>query len=217
MQRQNCSQFARFIARFFTWRCDCMAAFSTPNLWYQFQTITVAIATQIKNTMKKSIVMAAAILLTAGIAVFAADAKPAGSPKKQFDYQIAFSKIVISDDINVILKEDNERIIYINGIDEAIEKVDWKIKDGTLYLKSKHGSLKNKATVSINVKQLEEVYIKGKSTVTSAGYLLSPNLHIFLENDCNIAIKNTGQIYVLNAYGVELDVKSVVGDVRVGR
>ena len=181
------------------------------------KTITVATATQTLNTMKKLIAMAIAILITAGITAFATDKKPGMISQKQFDYQIRFSRIVVADDIDVELKESNNKIIDVSGEEASIENVSWKIKDDVLYLKSKKGSLKEKVKVTINVSELKELFIKGKSTVRSSGHLSSPALHVYMEDDCVVSIKNVGQIYVINGYDTEIDVKKIVGDVQVGR
>jgi len=167
--------------------------------------------------MKKLIAMAIAILITAGITAFASDKKPGMISQKQFDYQITFSRIVVADDIDVELKESNNKIIDVSGEEASIENVNWKIKDDVLYLKSKKGSLKEKVKVTINVSGLKELFIKGKSTVRSSGHLSSPDLYVYMEDDCLVSIKNVGQIYVINGYDTEIDVKKIVGDVRVGR
>ncbi|MFL5785866.1 MAG: hypothetical protein ACJ76H_14710, partial [Bacteriovoracaceae bacterium] len=87
--------------------------------------------------MKKLITMALAILITAFIAVFASGKTPVSMPPKHFTYQMAFSKIIVSDNIDLRLKETGDKVIDVFGTDDDIENVDWKIKDGVLYLESK--------------------------------------------------------------------------------
>jgi Putative auto-transporter adhesin, head GIN domain len=165
--------------------------------------------------MKKLITMAVAILITACIAAFASGKAPVAMPQKQFNYQMSFNKIEVADDIDLQLKESDNKIINVTGNDADVENVDWKIKDDVLYLKSKKGSLKNKVHVAIDVTRLKKIVVKGQSTVSSAGPLLSPVLYVYMEGNCYVAIKNTGKIYVINSDNIEVDVKKAVGDVTI--
>ena len=165
--------------------------------------------------MKKLITLALAILITAFIAVFASGKTPVSIPPKHFTYQMAFSKIVISDDINVRLKETGDKVIDVFGTDADIENVDWKIKDGVLYLKGKKGSFQDKAYVTVDVNQLEKIIIQGKSTVSSIGSLLSPSLYVYMEDAGAVQITNTGKIYIINDNKIDLHVKKSIGDVSV--
>ena len=165
--------------------------------------------------MKKLITMALAILITAFIAVFASGKTPVSIPPKHFTYQMAFSKIVISDDINVRLKETGDKVIDIFGTDADIEKVNWKIRDGVLYLESKKGPFEDKAYVTVDVNQLEKVIIRGKSTVSSIGSLLSPSLYVYMGDAGSVKVRNTGKIYVINNNRIDLHVKKSIGDVSV--
>ena len=165
--------------------------------------------------MKKLITMALAILITAFIAVFASGSNPVPMPPKHFTYQMAFSKIVVSDDINVRLKETGDKVIDVFGTDADIENVDWKIRDGVLYLKSKKGSFQDMAYITVDVNQLEKVIIQGKSTVSSIGSLLSPSLYVYMEDAATVKIKNTGKIHVINNNRIDLHVKKSIGDVSV--
>lgn len=165
--------------------------------------------------MKKLIAMAIAILITASIAAFATEKEPASVISKQFNYQLSFSRIVVADDIDLQLTESSNKIIDIAGENADVEKLEWKIKGDILYLGSKKGSLQNKVKVSINVNQLKEIIIKGKSTIHSVGALHSSNLYVYMADDCFVSIKNTGQIYVINGFDTEVDIKRMVGEVVV--
>ncbi|MEP7144882.1 MAG: DUF2807 domain-containing protein [Ferruginibacter sp.] len=167
--------------------------------------------------MKKLITTAVAILITACIAAFAGGETPVSVPQKHFNYQLSFTKIVVSGDIDLQLKEDENKIIDFTGNDGDVENADWKIKDDALYLKSKKGSLKGKVHATINVSHLSEIVIKGESTVSTAGYLVSPGLHVYIQAECFVAIKNAGEIYIVNSNDIDIGIKKVVGEVRVGR
>ena len=164
--------------------------------------------------MKKIIAMAICILITAFIAAFAAE-KPI--PQKQSDYQISFNRIVVYDDIDLQLEESDTKNIALTGKDADVQNIDWKIKDNVLYLQSKKGSLKDMVKAQVTVDQLKEIVVKGQSVVSSNGALLSPRLDVYVHSDCYVALKNTGEIHVIEGAETEVNVKTLKGDVRLGK
>jgi hypothetical protein len=167
--------------------------------------------------MKKIFAMAAAILFTAGISAFASGSNPGQVPVKQFDYQLSFDRVVIEDDIDLVLEENTNKFLTVNGNDKDIEKLDWQIKKGVLYLKSKKGSLKNKISVRVTVSQLKEIFINDESSVRSTGNLASPKLSVTIKGDGFASIKNLGPIHVSNDSYTDMDIRRLVGDVVLGK
>ncbi|MBL0357612.1 MAG: DUF2807 domain-containing protein [Chitinophagaceae bacterium] len=168
--------------------------------------------------MKKIISMAAAIILTSGITAFAADNKSDKQVTQKTTYQLSFSALQVENDIDIMLVEDSEKSIEFSGTDADIAKVDWKIKDGVLFIKSKSKSrsLKGKVKISVNVNCLKEIIIKGDSEVRSDGELNSASLKIYLNGTCFVSIRNKGNINVVNEDGTELEVRRAVGNVVFG-
>ncbi len=168
--------------------------------------------------MKKILTMAIAIILTAGFTASAADNGCNKPNTQKVGYQLSFAKLVVSDDIDIVIKESNEKAIEFSGADGSIEKVDWKISKGVLHISSKKGSLKGKVKICVYVSssQLKEIAVKGDSDVRSAGFLNAHSLKITIDGNSFIAIKNNGTIHVVNEDGVELDVRKAIGDVTIG-
>jgi len=164
--------------------------------------------------MKKLITMAIALLVTAFITAFASE-KPL--PQKRSDYQISFNKIVVYDDIDLQLEESDTKNIALTGKDADVENIDWKIKDNVLYLQSKKGSLKDKVKVQVTVNQLKEIVVNGRSVVSSNGALLSPQLYVYVQSDCYVALKNIGEIHVIEGADTEIKIKTMKGDVSLGK
>lgn len=158
--------------------------------------------------------MAIALLVTAFITAFASE-KPL--PLKRSDYQISFNKIVVYDDIDLQLEESDTKNIALTGKDADVENIDWKIKDNVLYLQSKKGSLKDKVKVQVTVNQLKEIVVNGRSVVSSNGALLSPKLYVYVQSDCYVALKNTGAIHVIEGADTEIKIKTMKGDVSLGK
>ena len=80
--------------------------------------------------MKKLIVLTTAILFTAGISAFASGTKPGETPGKRINYQLSFSRIELSDDIDLVLQESPDKFMDITGKSTDIDNVDWKIELG---------------------------------------------------------------------------------------
>lgn len=165
--------------------------------------------------MKKLIVLIT-IFSLAGVTAFAypnSDVKTYYS--KQFNHGISFNKIVVADDIDLVVYENATSNIQFDGTDENVAKVDWKIKNGVLYLKSKQGSLKNKVLVTLDVRELKEIVIEGKSNVRSLGNLNSPNLSVVMREDCFVAIRNYGAIRIIRANDIDVDVLEKEGRITI--
>ena len=167
--------------------------------------------------MKKLFAMAAAILFTAGISAFASGTNPGTDPIKQTDYHVSFNRIVVEDDIDLVLEENTSKLLTVNGNEEDVAKLNWQIRKGVLYLKSNKGSLKNKVSVRVTVNQLEEILINDESSVRSTGHLASPKLSVFLSGDGFASIKNLGPIYLSKDSYTEVDIRRLVGDVVLGK
>ncbi len=125
----------------------------------------------------------------------------------------SFSKIVVQDDIDVVLTESAEASISFDGKTADIYKVTWEVKDGVLYLKSKAASLKDKVTVTIGTQQLKELVVKGTSAVTTEGTLNTPVLTVYMYDTPNVQIKNRGHIHLENKSEQELFFSKKVGGV----
>ena len=166
--------------------------------------------------MKKIFPMVTTIILTAGITASAAGTGHEKIASQKTSYQLSFAKLQVCDDIDIMLVETPEKSLEFNGTDADIAKVDWKIKDGVLYIKSKAGSLKGKVKLTVNVSHLKEIAIKGDSEVRSDGELSSASLKIYLDGSSFISVRNRGMINVVNEDGTELEVRRVVGDVVFG-
>ncbi len=165
--------------------------------------------------MKKLIALFAAIILTGSLSVFAEPTEIKGYFSKQSSYELTFTKIVIQDDIDLVIYENATSNIQFDGSTENIAKVEWKIKKGVLYINSKRGSLKNKVMVTIDVKKLSEISIEGNSSVRSLGVLNSNELNVYVKSQSYVALRSTGSINIINTSDSEMDVKEQIGKVTI--
>lgn len=165
--------------------------------------------------MKSILSIALSLLLTANYSAQASVNPVEDQPQKKVDYQLAFSKIVVEDDIELQLTQSCSRTMEFAGNETDFKKVNWTIKNGVLHLSSNNGSLKNKIRLNISVNQLDELVIKGASIVRSLGELVSPELTIEMDGDCFVSLRNKGNIKVVKVEGTDLDVMKTSGKVKI--
>ncbi len=144
---------------------------------------------QHKTTMKKLAIITAAFMLTACLSAFATEKNANSVVTEKGFYQLSFNKIIVTNDIDISLSESTDRTIEISGDNKYTQQVEWKIKGGVLFIRSKAGSLKGKVQVSISVNQLSDLSVNGDSDVTSEGALNSEKLKVFVDGEGRIPIK----------------------------
>jgi len=137
-------------------------------------------------------------------------------PATPISYSSSFSKIVVNDGIDLVLTENTQDMIWFDGKSKHLDKVKWEIKEGTLYLSSKGGSLKDKVKVNVFVQNLNNIEVNGDSWVRSSGYLSSPKLDVLINGEALVDISNAGKISVTKTKDFELGVMKRTSGVSVG-
>ena len=123
---------------------------------------------------------------------------------------------MVNDGIELVLTENNQDKIWFDGKTKHLDKLQWEVKDGTLYLAGKSGSLKDKVRVNVCVQKLRNIVVNGDSWVHSSGYLLSPALDVLVNGEALVDISNAGKITVHNTKDYELGVMKSTGGVSIG-
>jgi hypothetical protein len=162
--------------------------------------------------MKRVLTIATAIILATTSTAFAGNNDNLVS--KTTSYESSFTKIQVEDGIDIMLVESAEKSIEFKGDEKAIAKVDWKIKDGVMYISSKKGSLRGKVKLIVNVNNLTELSVKDGSEVMSYGQLQSSSLKIYLDGDAFISVRSSGKISLSNTDFTDIEVRKIAGDVE---
>ncbi len=162
----------------------------------------------------KKITIITALLIIAGTNAFAAEETSVPNTSIILYHQ-PFTKIVVENDIDILLTEGAEKSMQFSGDETDIKKAVWEIKDGTFYLKSTGRSLKNKVVLTINVSGLNNIFIYGSSDVCSAGRLQSKRLKVYIDGDGMVNLKNTGSIKIAGGGSTELNIKKLQGDISI--
>jgi hypothetical protein len=165
--------------------------------------------------MKKISFLTLALGLLATTVVCAATDESSNITTKKSMYHVAFNKIEVADGIDLALQYNSNNEISFAGTTADITKVNWEIKNGTLFISSRKGQLNNKVKIVLSVQELKEIGITGSSNVSSINELQSALLKIRVEGQAKVAIKNTGSIIVSNDDDIQLDVRKKVGEVTI--
>ncbi|HSN61211.1 MAG TPA: DUF2807 domain-containing protein [Ferruginibacter sp.] len=167
--------------------------------------------------MKKKIIIYTALLFTITVTAFAQKEPGQVINNDPLTYNKPFEKIVVEDDIELVLIESNEKQIKFEGSAVDLEKVNWSIKRGSIYLGSKLGSLKDKVKVILYVKDLKAIEINGNSVIKTSGHLSSKNLDIMMNGQAWVDILNAGKINVQRGEDIELNVRKKTKAVSINR
>ncbi len=166
--------------------------------------------------MKKKLIIPLALLLTITLSANAQKEQPTKIyVSTAISHEKHFSNIVVNDGIDLVLTENSQYKIWFDGKEKNLEKVKWEVKDGTLYLASRSGSLKDKVKAYVYVQQLNHIRVNGDSWVKSSGYLTSPSLSVLVNGEALVDILNAGKISVENSRDFELGVMKKTRGVSV--
>lgn len=106
-----------------------------------------------------------------------------------------FSKLVIRDDVKIVLIEDASGQISVEGNMKQASMLRFEVKNGVLDVSSVRSG-KKRLTLFIPVQKLKEVVVKGNSKVSTIGVLNSPTIKVLIEGDCMVNIVAWGKITV---------------------
>jgi hypothetical protein len=117
------------------------------------------------------------------------------------------SSISVSDGITVILTENSSGNITATGEDKYLSLVEYSISKGEIRIKSKKGSLKNKVTVTVPVRNLRVLEVNDDSEVKNTGCLESNLLNVIINGYGRVHLYNKGKIEFKSDADIDLMVK----------
>lgn len=112
----------------------------------------------------------------------------------------AFTSITVSNNVDVILIEDNSTVIKIQGKDVLVDAIRLEVIKGELKVSSLKQSVRHKVTVFIPVNRLQQITVRGASKISSQGVLNSPKLKVNIAGDCIVHVTTVGAIFVDSDY-----------------
>ena len=143
--------------------------------------------------MKKNFITVSVALFLLALQSFA-EGNPVSSRK--IENVAAFEKIIVSDNINVLLVTEENNTIFVEGKTEYLNAVSVSSAGGILTIKSSNKKTGSKIMVYVPVKKLSSIEITGDSKVMSAGVIDTPELKVLIEADCKLGLQTTGKIII---------------------
>jgi hypothetical protein len=121
------------------------------------------------------------------------------------------SSITATDDIDLILIQENFGKAAVKATDEVAGKLAVSVVDGRLFLSRAKGSLKNeRLTVYAWVDDLENLTLTGTATAVSIGILQGPGLHVSATDETSVSLKSKDKVWFTMPVGYQ--VRNAKGD-----
>ena len=154
--------------------------------------------------MKKQILVTLVLMISVFTTAFAEKTPGAFSTtsKKVFVNE-EIQKIVVEGNVDVVLFEDNKAAIYLFG---NTSTTTISQTNGVLTVKNSK-TTGEKTLVYIPVTDIKTIEVKDYAKVSSAGPLISSELTVFVNGDCNIDLKVTGKVNLVEGDSTEMIVK----------
>lgn len=129
---------------------------------------------------------------------FALQSYAAGTPanNRKIENNEPFQKIVIADNLNVMLVDEDASTIIVEGSAALLDEIKLSVTKGTLSIKSTNKNTASKAIVYVPVKYLSSIEIMNNSAVYSPDIIQSDDLKVLVTGDCKIGLQTTGKVTI---------------------
>jgi len=120
-----------------------------------------------------------------------------------------FSKISISGDYKVVLKQDSSMSLKITADDNLLKYIKTEVNGGRLHIYSKRNLCNNgQMTINIGIRNLEELKASGAVEVESDGNIHTQDLHFKLSGATKITMDlNAANVTTSSSGATELNLK----------
>ena len=154
--------------------------------------------------MKKQILVTLILMISVFTTAFAEKNTSSLAPtSKKISVKEEVTKIIVEGNVDVVLFENEGAAIYMFG---DTKETTIKESNGVLTVRStkKRGE---KTLVYIPVKNIREIEAKGYAKVSSGSPLNTDELTVYVNGDCNIDLKVTGKINLVEGDSTEMIVE----------
>lgn len=155
--------------------------------------------------MKQKIVLAALTLIAFTTQSFA---KENPSITRKIETTSSFEKIVVGNNINLMLVTD-ENEITVEGNAAYVNDVVITNKNGILSVNSNDWHTAQKIIVYVPVKKLSALEITGFAKVMAADIIDTPALNVLINGNCMLGLQTTGHITLQHPEDIEFTFEKV--------
>jgi Putative auto-transporter adhesin, head GIN domain len=155
--------------------------------------------------MKKQILVTLVLMVSVFTTAFAENNSNVFAPaSKKVPVKKEVTKIVVEGNVDVVLFEDEGAAIYMFGNTNTTTVSE---NNGVLTVRNSK-TTGEKTLVYVPVKNVKEIEAKGNAKVSSAAPLNTDELTVYVNGDCNIDLKVTGKVNLVEGDGTEMIVET---------
>lgn len=135
-------------------------------------------------------------LVVLAFTAFVMQSFAAGNPSKsrRIENNEAFGKIIVGENLNVMLVDEDTATIIVEGKAELLNSVEVSNSHGVLTISSKDKATALKIMVYVPVKSLYGLEVGDNSNVYSPDIIKAADLKVLLNGECKIGLQTTGKI-----------------------
>lgn len=119
----------------------------------------------------------------------------------------SYNNVVILGDVDVVLVEGTSNNLTMEGYQSQLDQVSLEVNGNTLVVDTKKKVKGQRPLVYIPVSKLQHLTVKGRSIVTTLGYLQGSDVEVNIASDCQVQIKTTGTVSVNEIDGYTFEVE----------
>ena len=137
------------------------------------------------------------VFLSILVALFAVSLPLLAESKASLPGEISgvIKSVVINADVTVVLVNDNELIVRMDGTESFMQNIRLRQNDTELVVDAvKKGNLKEKGVIYIYAGELTNIQVNSAAYVCSLGILELARLDIMINGNCKILIRNIGDL-----------------------
>jgi len=153
--------------------------------------------------MKKQILVTLVLMISVFTTAFAEKNSSSTNCSRKIFVDDQIKKIVVEGSVDVVLFEDNGSAIYMFGNTGTTSVTE---KNGVLTVKNTQKT-GEKTLVYVPVTDIREIEVNDNAKVSSAGPLISGSLTVYVNGNCNVDLKSTGNVTLVEGESTEMVVE----------
>jgi len=114
--------------------------------------------------------------------------------KKDISIQGSFQDVLIDGDMSLILTNEPAGTLRIEGYEQDVNKVRWRVKNNKLIIDAGCKNNQNELAVHLSAARLVSMRINGDVDISSDGVIKSDELRISMNGKVTVKIRTTGNL-----------------------
>lgn len=117
----------------------------------------------------------------------------------------AFEKIIVGENVTVMLVQEDEKIVTVEGDAAYLNNISLGAGNGVLTIKSTNKNTAAKTVVYITAKNLKAIEVLGNSKIMTAEEINTPNLVVTVNTECTLGLQTSGMITLRHPEDIDLN------------